>query len=65
MLDFASVPIFQIYRLREPPPRPELGKLVRLDVVKGKVFVKLPAGSARTSGSAAQSAGFVPLTEVR
>ena len=65
VLDFASVPIFQIYRLREPPPRPELGKLVRLDVVKGEVFVKLPAGSTRTSGSAAQNAGFVPLTEVR
>ena len=65
VLDFASVPIFQIYRLREPPPRPELGKLVRLDVVKGKVFVKLPAGSARASGSAAQDAGFVPLTEAR
>ena len=43
-----------------PPPRPELGKLVRLDVVKGKVFVKVPAGSARASGSAAQGRRIRP-----
>ena len=64
MLDSSSVPIFRILRLRETF-RPDYGKLVRLDVVKGQVFVKLPAGSARASGSAAQGAGFVPLTEAR
>ena len=65
VLDSTAGESFRILRLREPPVRPELGKLVRLDVVKGKVFIKLPAGSARASGNAAQSGGFVPLTEAR
>jgi sugar lactone lactonase YvrE len=64
VLDSSSAPIFRIIRFRETF-RPDYGKLVRLDVVKGKVFVKVPAGSARASGSAAQGSGFVPLTEAR
>jgi DNA-binding beta-propeller fold protein YncE len=64
-IDSTSGEDFRILRLREPPTRPELGKLVRLDVVRGKVFIKLPAGSAGASGNAAQGGGFVPLTEAR
>jgi len=64
LLDFASAPVFRVLRLREPFV-PEYGKLVKLNVVKGKVFVKVRAGSARASGRAAQGAGFVPLTEAR
>ena len=66
VLDSASAPIFRILRLREFfRPDPRLGVRLAADVVKGKVFVKLPAGSARASGSAAQGGGFVPLTEAR
>ena len=53
---------YRILRLRETAPAPVLGKEVAVDVVKGEVLIKLPAGSAHASQ---KGAGFVPLTEAR
>ena len=46
----------------EGVPEPTFGKTVTASVVKGDVFIKLPAGSAQASQ---KGAGFVPLTEAR
>ena len=62
VLDSTSGEDFRILRLREPPPAPELGKSVTVNVVKGEVLIKLPRGSG---ARASQNAGFVPLTEAR
>ena len=56
---------FSVLRLRESI-RPDVRYGVRLfwlDEVEGKVFVEVRSGSAWASCSAAQHAGFVPLTE--
>ena len=53
----------QAAALEVVPERPVLGESVTVDVLKGEVFIKLPAGSA---ARASQKGGeFVPLTEAR
>jgi sugar lactone lactonase YvrE len=64
LIDAQSGEDYRILRLREPPLAPELGKSVTVDVVKGKVRIKLPAGSAGARASQ-KGGGFVPLTEPR
>ena len=52
------------YLARAEPPEPVLGKTVNVDVVKGKVFVKLPRRGDFARASQ-KGTGFVPLTTAR
>ena len=54
----------QAAALEVPPERPTIGRTVTVDVVRGEVFVRLPAGSG-AAGRASQTTGFVPLTDAR
>jgi hypothetical protein len=52
------------HSLGAPVPPPVLGKAVDVGLVSGKVFVKVPGGSARAT-AVSKGHGFVPLTEAR